>query len=134
MLMLDPGAPEDRREQIVHDVGAMIEESGQLIGSHDWGTRRMTFEIDHRAEAAYHLFQFEAENELLAALDHSLKITDGVLRFRMINLRPGSPPPSNPRTEGARRREEGGPSGTVAPRAAADAPRGRRASPPSPSR
>jgi small subunit ribosomal protein S6 len=30
---------------------------------------------------------------LLEQLDHSLKITDGVLRFRIIRLRPGTPPP-----------------------------------------
>ena len=31
--------------------------------------------------------------ELLDQLDHSLKITDGVLRFRITKLRPGTPPP-----------------------------------------
>ena len=54
----------------------------------------MTFEIDHRPEAEYHLFQFEAnDNSLLERLDHNLKITDGVLRFRITKLHPGTPPP-----------------------------------------
>ena len=34
---------------------------------HDWGSRRIAFEIDHRPEAAYQLFQFEGDNELLDA-------------------------------------------------------------------
>jgi small subunit ribosomal protein S6 len=98
MLLLDPGAPSDRQETILRDVQGLIESGGTLVGSYDWGTRRMTFEIDHRPEAAYHLFQFETEGggALLERVDHSLKIMDGVLRHRIIRLKDGSPPPPSP--------------------------------------
>ena len=100
----------------------MIESGGNLVGSYDWGERRMTFEIDHRPEAEYHLFQFESENELLERLQHQLKIMDGVLRFRIIKLKPGAPTPPPPRESIPReRREEREPEGRVAARAAADA-------------
>ena len=122
MLMLDPEAPEERQAEILGGVRSAIESGGSLVGAHDWGLRRMAFEIDHRPEAAYHLFQFEGGNDLLERLNHTLKITDGVLRFRIIRLRPGSPPP--PRPDAGRRREEGRSEGAapVAARAAADAP------------
>jgi len=127
MLMLDPAAPGERREKILADVRSAIESTGTLVGVHDWGTRRMSFEIDHRPEAAYHLFQFEGPAELLASLDHSLKIDDSVMRFRTIRLKPGTPPPAAPRSDAAHPREEAS-EGTVAPRAAADAPAPRRRS------
>src|SRR3954467_8744109 len=138
MLMLDPNAPEGRGDQILGDVEQAIG-SGALIGRHDWGVRRMTFEIDHRPEADYHLFQFEADVPLLERLDHTpkitdggarapllarlahmLKVADGVLRFRIIKLRAGMPPPPAPRPPEARAREPRG-SERVAARAAADA-------------
>ena len=120
MLMLDPNAPEDRQAAIIREVQGAIESRGELVGSHDWGTRRLAYEIDHRPEGGYHLFQFNAERGLLNELDRTLKITDGVLRFRIIRLKPGSPPPPTPRPERSRPREaEGAP---VAARAAADAP------------
>ena len=74
MLLLDPGVPSDRQEAILKDVQGQLESGGKLVGTYDWGTRRMTFEIDHRPEAAYHLFQFEAEGggALLERVDHSL--------------------------------------------------------------
>lgn len=123
MLMLDPQAPEGRHEQILADVESTITTDGTLVGKHDWGSRRMTFEIDHRKEAAYHLFQFEGENPLLERLDHNLKIADGVLRFRTIRLKAGSPPPpAAPRSEPTRPREDESETTTVAARAAADAP------------
>jgi small subunit ribosomal protein S6 len=123
MLMLDPNAPEERQAEILRNVESMIQADATLVGKHDWGVRRMSFEIDHRPEAAYHLFQFETENtDLLQRVDHALKIADGVLRFRIIRLKPGSPPPPAPRQEAPRTRER--PQDTrVAARAAADAER-----------
>jgi small subunit ribosomal protein S6 len=101
MLLLDPGVPSDRQESILSDVKTQLESGGTLVGSQDWGQRRMTFEIDHRPDAAYHLFQFEAESggALLERVDHALKITDGVLRHRIVRLKDGSPPPPMPSPE-----------------------------------
>jgi small subunit ribosomal protein S6 len=120
MLLLDPNAPEGRDEQILGDVDQLIGSGGTLIGRHDWGMRRMSFEIDHRPEALYYLFQFEGDNSLLERLGHMLKITDGVLRFRVIQVKPGSAAPPAPKPAEARAREPRG-SERVAARAAADA-------------
>ena len=122
MLMLDPNASDERQGEILQEVRSMIESGGELVGMHDWGTRRLAFEIDHRRDAGYHLFQFEGERELLERLDRTLKIMDGVLRFRTIRLKPGSPPPPTPDRESPRRRDEDAQPTVAAARAAADAP------------
>jgi small subunit ribosomal protein S6 len=128
MLMLDSNAPDERRNEIANNVQSAIESNATLVGAHDWGMRRIAYEIDHRADAEYRLYQFETpagDNSLLEQLDHTLKITDGVLRFRIIRLKPGSPPPPAPRAAGRPRemlREEED-TATVAPRSVADAPR-----------
>lgn len=118
MLLLDPGAPSDRQEAILNDVKGLLEKSGNVVGTYDWGQRRMTFEIDHRPDAAYHLFQFETEGGPgpLEQVDHSLKIMDGVLRHRIIRLKDGSPPPPVPQPE---RRGYEGYDGSEAPSAVA---------------
>src|SRR3954447_12680370 len=121
MLLVDPTAPEERQEAVTSEGQKMITSGGKLVGEDDWGGRRLAFEIDHRPEAAYRLYQFEGENDLLERLHHSLRIMDGVLRFRIIRLKPGSPPPPPPRDAGARR-EDREPTSRVAARAAADAP------------
>jgi small subunit ribosomal protein S6 len=124
VILLDADAPEERRTSAVAEVEKLIGERGEIIGEHEWGVRRMAYEIDHHAEAEYRLFQFSGEPELLERLHHSLRIMDGVLRFRIIRLKPGAPPPPPPR-EAVRPREEREPSeGKVAARAAADAPPG----------
>ena len=125
MLLVDPNAPEERQTQIIDQVRSMIEGEGNIVGEHDWGLRKLAFEMDHRGEASYRLFQFEGENPLLERLGHTLKITDGVLRFRIIKLKPGSPPPPEPRSDApprpAREPREGRGETRVAARAAADA-------------
>ena len=119
-VLLDPDAPEERRTEILANLEATIAASGSIVGHHDWGVRRIAFEIKHRPEAAYHLYQFETDsNDLLERLAHNLKITDGVLRHRIIRLKPGSPPPPSPRTEAPRPRERPT-DARVAARAAAD--------------
>ena len=60
----------------------------------------MAYEIRQRTEADYRWYRFEASPELLEGLDHNLKITDGVLRFRIFKVDPeapvlGAPPSGN---------------------------------------
>lgn len=123
MLLLDPTAPDERRAAAISEVESLIGSGGQLLAQHDWGTRHMAYEIDHRPEAEYRLYQFEGGNDLLERLGQRLKIMDGVLRFRIIKLKPGQPTPPPPDQHAARRREDrDAPETRVAARAAADAP------------
>ena len=92
-LLLDPEIEEARREKIVTDVEALIDQHAEMVGRHDWGTRKTAFDVRKRADVDYRLIQFRATTPLLESLDHALKITDGVLRFRIVKLRPGTPPP-----------------------------------------
>jgi small subunit ribosomal protein S6 len=125
MLLIDPNVPEDRRSAVTSEVEQMINSGGELESAHDWGTRRLAYEIDHRPEAEYRLYQFNGDRELLERLHQRLRIMDGVLRFRIIRLKPGSPPPPPPRDQAPprpREEREREPEGRVAARAAADAP------------
>jgi small subunit ribosomal protein S6 len=99
ILLLDADAPSERRQQIMQDVEAAVSAGGSIESNHDWGVRRLSYEIDHRTEAEYHLIQFSGPPELLESLQRTLKITDGIIRFRIIRVRPGTPPPPAPRAE-----------------------------------
>jgi len=101
-LLIDPNADDDRRDKIVADVETLIDRhGGSLVGRHDWGVRETAYEIRKKNQADYHLIQFYATNDVLEALDHTLKITDGVSRFRVIKLRPGTPDPPDLRAAAA---------------------------------
>jgi small subunit ribosomal protein S6 len=106
-VLLDLESPDERRASVIDQVRRQLHERGTLKGDVDWGTRKLAYEIDHRGEAQYHLFQFEAAPELLSELDRSLSIEDAVIRHRIIRL-PGEAPdtPPKPAPEEPRRMED----------------------------
>jgi ribosomal protein S6 len=113
MVLLDPEATDERRAELVDQIRKQIETGGaSLKGDADWGMRRLAYEIDHREEAQYHLFQFQAAADVLKELNRTLSIEDAVLRFRTIRL-PGPAPEETPKAppqtsfEGGRRESRG---------------------------
>jgi small subunit ribosomal protein S6 len=92
VVLLDPQAEESARAKIVADARAAIEAQGELLRHDEWGERPLTYPIDKKPSAEYHLLQFHAGTaDLLSGLDRSLRIIDDVLRFRIIKLKPGVP-------------------------------------------
>ena len=96
VLLLDPQAEDSARAKIVSDAVKAIEAQGELVRQDEWGERALTYPIDRKASAEYHLLQFHVgETALLEGLDRTLRITDGVLRHRIIKLKPGTPEPQS---------------------------------------
>ena len=95
--MLDPDVEESARDELAANARAQIEKDGDLKAENAWGLRKLAYEIKRRNEADYRWFRFVAPTELLTSLDHNLKITDGILRFRVFKVDPESqataPPP-----------------------------------------
>lgn len=99
MLVLSSSTDEERRAKILDDVEQMIiSAGGQIERNDDWGLRGLAYEIRHQADGLYRLIQFTAPPSLNETLTYNLKILDGVLRFRIIKVRPGTPPPPEPRS------------------------------------
>ncbi len=86
--MLDPEAPEERQAEILARVRELIEKDGGAWEEHHaWGRRKLAYEIDHKAEAVYHLLRFRCDPATLAEVSRVLKITDHVMRH-MATRRP----------------------------------------------
>jgi small subunit ribosomal protein S6 len=109
VLLIDPALEEPARAKIVADARASIEAQGELIRHDPWGERALAYPIARKTSAEYHLLQFHAPApQLLDSLEHSLRIIDGILRFRIIKLKPGVPEAPDMRVASAApRRSEG---------------------------
>lgn len=99
VLLLDTSTEDGRRAEILKTVESAITAAGEIVNTQDWGPRALSFEIDKKKDADYHLLQFHGTPELLRQLDRSLRITDEVVRFRVIKLAPGTPAPPEQRAE-----------------------------------
>jgi small subunit ribosomal protein S6 len=91
VIMLDPEVEEPARAKIVAAARAAIEAQGEFLRHDAWGVRALTYPIDHKTSAEYHLLQFHSTPELLETLNRTLRIADEVVRFRIIKLAPGTP-------------------------------------------
>jgi small subunit ribosomal protein S6 len=121
VLLLDSDAPSERRREILGNVESMVSSQGAIERNDDWGVRTLAYEIDHRTEAEYHLLQFTGPPALLESLQRNLKVTDGVIRHRIVRVRPGTPAPPAPRAERPAAAEAPPPPADAAAAEAADA-------------
>jgi small subunit ribosomal protein S6 len=108
-VLLDVAVDDDQRERILADIETLIANEGTLVSAHDWGRRKLAYEIKHKPEAEYHLLQFQGPNALLERLDRTLRITDSVVRYRIIKLAPGTPAPPDLRPTAVSDSSEPGP-------------------------
>jgi small subunit ribosomal protein S6 len=100
VLMLDSAAPDEQRAKVLDMVERTIVAGGEITNTQDWGVRQTAYEIKHKTDAEYHLLQFHvATRDVLETLHRTLRITDGVVRFRIIKLAPGTPAPPATRPE-----------------------------------
>src|SRR5690348_10822364 len=104
--MLDPQAADEQRDKVASDTKGRLEAQGTVDHEANWGLRKMAYEIEQRAEADYRFYRFTGEKALLDDLDHNLKITDGVLRFRIFKVDADAPIMVPPDTETIMRRDE----------------------------
>ncbi len=106
ILILDPESGDEQRDKIAADVKSKMEAAGEILHEANWGMRKMAYEIDKRESGDYRFFRFNCGHDLLDDFAHSLKITDGVLRFRIFKTEPDAPTMVPPDTEQIMRRDE----------------------------
>lgn len=92
MLLLDTQASDEQRASVLADVERILAAGATVESAYDWGIRELAYEIRHKDDAEYRLFQFHAGPDVLRELSRTLSIADGVLRHRIIKLAPGTPP------------------------------------------
>jgi small subunit ribosomal protein S6 len=106
ILMLDPQVEQDARDKLAADTKSRLESKGAITHEATWGLRKMAYEIDKRGEADYRFYRFNGGKDLLDDLNHNLRITDGVLRFRIFKVDADSPTTEPPDTEQIMRRDD----------------------------
>jgi small subunit ribosomal protein S6 len=81
MLVIRPDVPDDRSQALVdRTTRSIVTAGGQIIKVAPWGRRRLAYPIDRHREGSYHIILFEAPAEAIRDLEHTLLITEEVLR------------------------------------------------------
>ena len=77
-------------EQVKEAVGTMknkLKEAGaKILHEEDWGLRKLAYPIQKKSTGFYHLFEFEAEGEIIADYELGLKRDEKVMRFLTVSM------------------------------------------------
>ena len=93
MLVIRPDVPDDKSQAVIDRVTRQITAGGgQIVKVAPWGRRRLAYPIDRFREGSYHIVLFAAPPNLLTELEHSLLITEEVIRHLVTrDERPAKP-------------------------------------------
>ncbi len=81
MLVLRPDVADDKSQALIDRTTRGISASGgQIVKVAPWGRRRLAYPIDRHREGSYHIILFEAPSDAIVELEHTLLITEEVLR------------------------------------------------------
>jgi small subunit ribosomal protein S6 len=87
MVICDGDLEESAVSGVINQVNAQVEAAGGTVATTDkWGRRRFAYEINHKLEGYYVVFEIEAEPGALDGLDRNLRLADEVVRHKLLRL------------------------------------------------
>jgi small subunit ribosomal protein S6 len=81
MLVIRPDVADDKSQALVdRTTRQIVTAGGQIVKVAPWGRRRLAYPIDRHREGSYQIILFEAPAPAILELEHTLLITEEVLR------------------------------------------------------
>ena len=85
MLVIAPDVADDRSQALVdRTTRQIVTAGGQIVKVAPWGRRRLAYSIDRHREGSYQIILFEAPADAIVELEHTLLITEEVLRHLIV--------------------------------------------------
>ena len=87
MIICDGELEESDVAKHINQVTAQVEAAaGSVVKTDKWGRRRFAYEINHKNEGFYVVFEIEAEPGALDDVDRTLRLADDIVRHKLIRL------------------------------------------------
>jgi small subunit ribosomal protein S6 len=81
MLVISPDVADDKSQALVdRTTRQIVTAGGQIVKVAPWGRRRLAYPIARHREGSYQIILFEAPADSIVELEHTLLITEEVLR------------------------------------------------------
>jgi small subunit ribosomal protein S6 len=86
MVIIDAELDDEVIDATVTRVAGMLEQRGATVKSEDrWGRRRFAYEINHKHEGYYVVFEFVGGSDL-DQLERALRLADETVRHKVVRL------------------------------------------------
>ncbi|MGH9245804.1 MAG: 30S ribosomal protein S6 [Acidimicrobiales bacterium] len=87
MVIIDSELDDAAVDAALHRIDEQISAKGAKVASLDkWGKRRFAYEINHKHDGHYAVYEIATDGGALGDLERQLRIADDVVRHKLIRL------------------------------------------------
>jgi small subunit ribosomal protein S6 len=86
MVIFDGSLDDQNVEATFKRITEQINQAGEIRKTDRWGRRRFAYEIDHKHEGYYVVFEVMAEGAALDHVERQLRLADDIVRHKLIRL------------------------------------------------
>ena len=84
VFIIDPVQGEEGVAALTEKFKTLVEQNSSAMEVEEWGKRKLAYAINYITEGYYVLISFTSAPEFPKELDRILRITDGVIRSRIV--------------------------------------------------
>ena len=87
MIIIDSDVAEADVGAVVERVAGLVtDEGGSLASTDNWGRRRFAYEINHKNEGTYVVWEIVSETAGLPDTERQLRLADDIVRHKLFRL------------------------------------------------
>lgn len=87
MIIVDSEVDNDGVQDVITRVeGLIVNEDGQIASTNNWGRRRFAYEINHKSEGTYVVWEVVTNSAGLPDTQRQLRLADDIVRHKLFRL------------------------------------------------
>ena len=86
MVIIDGTLEEEAAKARSTDIEARLNEAGMVASTDYWGRRQFAYEIDHKTEGTYVVYEVLAAPGALDDVERTMRLADDIVRHKLLRL------------------------------------------------
>ena len=86
VLIFKPELSEEDRNTVFSRIQQVIDENGKLEEVHDWGKRKLAYEINYIKEGYYYTVNFDLDPQFVKEIERRCRLFDQIIRYMVVRV------------------------------------------------
>ncbi len=86
VLIFKPELSEEDRNTVFSRIQQVIDENGKLEEVHDWGKRKLAYEINYIKEGYYYIVNFDLDPQFVKEIERRCRLFDQIIRYMIVRV------------------------------------------------
>ena len=86
VLIFKPELSEEDRNTVFSRIQQVIDENGKLEEVHDWGKRKLSYEINYIKEGYYYIVNFDLDPQFVKEIERRCRLFDQIIRYMVVRV------------------------------------------------